>query len=234
MRGYERAALLATKWIGGVETSRAHRGQPGGGPPLSAVPRTQARRAFDLLQENVFSSRALHFSPQLLADLGAEHYLHRGVTTIERPDFPLEEFVGDMQDTVMFQLFSPEAMSRIADQHLAVTASETMSLDDLFGWMQAAVWDDVGRPSTDPLHRALQRRYTNLMIAFSLAPSFVVDSIGYPSDTVSLARYELRRLNGRIDIALRSPRLDVSTRAHLEDMGSRVRHALDPGAVRGA
>ena len=234
MRGYERAALLATKWIGGVETSRAHRGQPGGGPPLAAVPRSESRRAFELLDQNLFSSQALRFSPQLLADLGADHYLHRGVASIERPDFPLEEFVADMQDTVMFQLFSPDAMSRIADQHLTVAAGTTMSLDDLFGWMQAAVWDDVGRSSIDPLHRALQRRYTNLMIAFSLAPSFVVDSIGYPSDTVSLARYELRRLNGRIDVALHSPRLDVPTRAHLEDVQSRVRHALDPGAVRGA
>ena len=235
MRGYERTALLATKWIGGVETSRAHRGQPGGGAPLAPVARSESRRAFDLLSQNVFSSGALRISPQLLSDLGADHYLHRGVTDVERPDFPLEEFVGDMQDSVMFSLFSPEAMSRIADQHLGAAPSEsTMSLDDLFGWMQAAVWDDLGRASIDPLHRALQRRYANLLIAFSLAPSFVVDSIGYPSDTVSLARYELRHLAGRIDVALRSGQLDLSTRAHLEDVQSRVRHALDPGAVRGA
>lgn len=235
MRGYERAALLATKYVGGIETSRVHRGQPGGGPPLRPVPRGESQRAFELLRANVFSSRALRFSPRLLSDLGSDHYLHRGVSGVERPDFPLAEYVGDMQDTVMFALFSPDAMSRIADQGLSVAPGQTtMSLADLFGWMQAAVWDDVGRASIDPLHRALQRRYTNLMIAFALAPSFVVDNIGYPSDTVSLARYELRRLGGRIAVALRSPQLDVPTRAHLEDVQSRVRHALDPGAVRGA
>lgn len=235
MRGYERAALLATKYVGGIRTSRAHRGQPGGAPPFRAIPRAEARRAFALLAENVFSSRALRFSPELLADLGPDHYLHRGVRDVEQSDFPLEDFVGTMQDDVMFELFSPDTMSRLANQHLVAPAgTETMSLDDLFGWMQAAVWDDVARPTIDPLHRNLQRRYTHLMIAFSLAPSFLVNALGYPGDTVSLARYELRRLNESVTTALRDRRLDVPTRAHLEDMQSRVRHALDPGAVRGA
>jgi len=235
MRGYERAALLATKYIGGIQTSRTHRGQPGGAPPFRAIPRADARRAFTLLADNVFSSRALRFSPELLADLGPDHYLHRGVTDVEQPDFPLEEFVSTMQDDVMFELFSPDTMSRLANQHVGAPAgTATMSLDDLFGWMQAAVWDDVNQPAINPLHRNLQRRYTNLMIAFSLAPSFLVNALGYPGDTESLARYELRRLNGSITTALRDPRLDVPTRAHLEDVQSRVRHALDPSAVRGA
>ncbi len=235
MRGYERAALLATKYVGGIETSRAHRGQPGAVAPLRTIARADARRAFDLLAENVFSSRALRFSPSLLADLGSEHYLHRGVTEVERPDFPLEEFVAALQDDVMFQLFSPDTMSRLADQqYRARPGARTMSLDDLFGWMQSSVWDDLADSRIDPLHRNLQRRYTNLMIAFSLAPSFVIDALGYPEDTPSLARYELRRLNGRVSLALRAPEHDIATRAHLEDVQSRVRHALDPGAVRGA
>ncbi len=235
LRGYQRAALLAAKYVGGIHTSRSHRGQPGAAPPFSPVPRAQSRRAFDLLSENVFSSRALHFSPQLLSDLGANRYLHRGAGDVERPDFPVEETVGDMQDAVMFEIFSPETMSRLADERYKLGPGQTtMSLDDLFGWTEAAVWDDLGRPAIDPLHRALQRRYTNLLVAFSLAPSALVAAIGYPSDAAPLARYELRRLRGRVEEALRAPHLDVSTRAHLEDTQSRVKHALDPNAARGA
>jgi hypothetical protein len=137
----------------------------------------------------------------------------------------------------MFDLFSPDRMSRLADEPLATDRPEaTMSLADLFTWMQAAVWDDLrpGTTSIDPVHRALQRRYTNLLVAFSLAPSFVVQAIGYPSDTAPLARYELRRLAGRVDAILHAGQLDVATRAHLEDVQSRVHHALDPNATRGA
>ena len=101
-------------------------------------------------------------------------------------------------------------------------------------WAEAA--DDLSDnvATIDPTHRALQRRYTNLLVAFSLAPSFVVSAIGYPSDSAPLARFELRRLSTRIDSALHSNRLDIATRAHLEDLQSRVHHALEPEASRGA
>ncbi|GAC1540962.1 MAG: zinc-dependent metalloprotease [Vulcanimicrobiaceae bacterium] len=237
LRSYQRAALLAAKFIGGTYTSRDHRGQAGGSAPFRPIPRDDSRRAFALLSANVFSSRALHFSPQLLADLGPNHYLHRGVDRIERPDYPVAETVASIQDGVMYAMFSPSAMSRLADEQYKLKPGErAMALDDLFGWMQAAVWDDVG-PRTahvDPLHRALQRRYTNLLVAFALAPSFVIESIGYPSETAPLASFHLRHLARGVELALRSRTLDDATRAHLEDVRSRVRHALDPGAVRGA
>jgi hypothetical protein len=234
--GYERAALLATKFVGGVYTSRDHRGQYGGSVPFEPVPRTASKRAFALLGANVFSAHALHFSPRLLEDLGPNHYLHRGVDFVERPDFPIAEVVAGVQDAVLFRLFSPDVMSRLNDEPLKTAhPAETMSLADLFTWTQAAIWDmRPGLTSIDPLHRALQRRYTNLLVAFSLAPSFIVEAIGYPSDTAPLARYELRRLAAQVGAGLREPQLDVATRAHLEDVQSRVRHALDPNATRGA
>jgi hypothetical protein len=235
MYSYEQAVMLATKYIGGIYTSRDHRGQPGAEPPTRPVPRDTARRAFALLAENVFSSHALHFSPKLMADLAPSHYLHRGIAYLQRPDFPVAEYAGAIQDDVMFAMFSPEAMSRLADESLKAPPGETMTIADLFGWMQDAVWDDL-RPNVatiDPVHRALQRRYANLLIAFNLAPSFVVNSLGYPNDTVPMARYELRRLSARIDAALRSQRLDVATRAHLEDLQTRAHHALEPNATRG-
>ncbi len=236
LRGYQRASMLTAKYVGGFYTSRDHRGQRGGAPPLAPVPREQSRRAFALLDQNVFSSRAFRFSPQLLEDLGPNHYLHRGVGDVERPDFPVAEYVGAMQDQVMFALFSPDTMSRLADASFGAGSVKPMSLADLFDWMQNSVWDDVGPGTTvvDPLHRGLQRRYTTLMVAFSLAPSFIVENDGYPSDSAPLARYELRHVLERVDAGLRSNKLDVATRAHLEDIQSRVRHALDPNASRGA
>ena len=236
LRGYERTSLLAVRYIGGIYTSRDHRGQPGGLPPFRPISRSDERRAFEMISEHVFSSRAFHFSPQLMADLGTSNYLHRGADGVfDRPDFPLEDAVADLQDAVMFEMFSPDVMSRLADEQLKVAhPGDTMSLQDLFGWTQAAIWDDLGphTVSIDPLHRALQRRYTNLMIAFNLAPSFIVSALGYPSDSVPLARYELVQLEGRLDRTLASKSLDVTTRAHLDDLRSRVKHALDPNSTR--
>ena len=234
---YRRAAMLATKYVGGTYTSRDHRGQPGGAVPIRPVPRSEARRAFALLAEHVFSEHALRFPQALYADLGPNHYLHRGIDRIDAPDFPVEEEVASLQDGVMYAMFSPETMSRLANAaYKATPGTRTMSLDDLFTWTQGAVWGDLEpNLATIPAqHRALQRRYTGLLIAYALAPSFVVQSIGYPSDTASLASYELRHLAPAVDAALRSRRLDVASRAHLEDIRARVRHALDANAVRGA
>ncbi|MFZ1124166.1 MAG: zinc-dependent metalloprotease, partial [Candidatus Baltobacteraceae bacterium] len=235
MRTYESAALLSAKYVGGVYTSRAHRGQSGGRPPLSAVPRSRSRQAFRMIADHLFSSRALRFSPRLLSDLGANHFTDES-EALDRPDFPIGGFVAQLQDDVTYTLFSPEVMSRLADQPLRTErAGDTMSLEDLFEWMQAAVWDGIG-PGMDPidsLHRAFQRRYASLLVAFSLAPSSTIAAFGYPSDSPALARYELEALAKRLDAGLTSPRLDIVTRAHLEDLRSRVRHALDPSAIRG-
>ncbi len=236
MRTYQSAALLSAKYVGGVYTSRAHRGQIGASPPLTAVPRTLSHRAFQLIADHLYSRRALRFSPKLLADLGPDHF-GAGSDALDRPDFPVSDFVADLQDAVTFAFFSPDVMSRLADQPLRTARpAGTMSLEDLFQWMQAAVWDGVGSGMgpVDSLHRASQRRYAALMVAFSLAPSFTISAFGYPSDSPALARYELQDLARRLDGGLRSPHLDVATRAHLEDLRSRVRHALDPSAVRGA
>ena len=59
-------AALAAKYVGGIYTSRAHRGQPGAPLPFTSIPRAQQRRAFDLIDRWVLSSRAFRFSPELL------------------------------------------------------------------------------------------------------------------------------------------------------------------------
>jgi hypothetical protein len=237
-RQYQRAALLAVRYIGGLYTSRAHRGQPGAGPPIRGVGREDQRRAFATLAEHVFSSRAVRLPPGLLANLGPSNFVERGSTELAvRADFPAIDYVASVQDTVMFQLFSPGTLGRIADQQLRdAHPGASMSEADLFGWMQAAVWTDqsLHANSIDLLQRSLQRRWTDYLVALSLAPSFLVDALGFPSDTVPLARYQLRRLDGHLAGARQRQGLDVVTRAHLEDLHDDVRRALEANATRGA
>jgi hypothetical protein len=237
MRQYERASMLATKYIGGLYTSRSHRGQPGGVAPFRPIAREDQRRAFATLSEHVFSSKAMRFPTHLLNDMSTGNYSHRGVDdSFSRPDFAVESYVASVQDSVMYEIFSPSVLSRISDEQLKVARpSDTMSVEDLFGWMQSAVYDDVhaGMGSIDPLHRGLQRRYTTYLIEISLAPSFLLEGVGFPGDTAPLARYQLRRLDERLTASLTATGYNVATRAHLEDLHSRVSTALKPMATRG-
>jgi len=236
MRQYQRAAMLATKYIGGLYTSRSHRGQAGGVPPFRPIAREDQRLAFASLSQNIFSSKAMRFPPKLLANLGTGNYNHRGVEDAGmRPDFPVETYVADLQDSVMYKLLAPDTLSRIEDERFRVAnPKDVMSVDDLFGWMQAAVWDDL-KPnvtSIDALHRGLQRRYTSYLIAIALAPSGLLEILDFPGDTAPLVRYQLRSLDGRLVQTLHSGALDRTTRAHLEDIHSRVAHALEPTTLR--
>jgi hypothetical protein len=101
--------------------------------------------------------------------------------------------------------------------------------------MNSAVYGDLANGSlrsVDLLHRGLQRRYADLLIAYVLAPSSLLDRLGYPGDTPSLARYELRKLQSPIAARLASPGLDVATRAHLENLQHRVTETLTARAIQ--
>jgi hypothetical protein len=108
---------------------------------------------------------------------------------------------------------------------------ETMTLADLFAWTNAAIYDDLGRSSIDPAHRELQRRFADLQMQIVALPSAYADQLDLPRETQSLARYNLTKLSGRLDGAVRAAR-DEATRAHLLDLRARVNGVLHAQNVR--
>ncbi len=100
-----------------------------------------------------------------------------------------------------------------------------MSLADLFSWMNAAVFDDLGQPRIAPLHADLQRRFADLEIQIALLPSGNLDQLALPREVQALARYNLRQLQPKLEGAYRAA-TDVATRAHVDDLRSRIDGAL--------
>ncbi len=224
---------LAARYIGGIYTSRAHRGQPGADPPFRSISRTGQRRAFDLIDRYVFSARAFQYSPELLNELTTTRFgFHWDSGDVRRPDFPLREVVAEIQDDAISTMFSAPNLSRIADQSLKVARpGDTMTLHDLFAWTNGAIFDDLGAASIAPTHRELQRRFADLEMEIAVLPSFVLDSLGLPRETQALARQSLESIAGRLAGALDAAR-DAGTRAHLADLRSRIHGALNPQTAR--
>lgn len=224
---------LAAGYVGGIYTSRAHRGEPGAALPFVAISRAEQRRAFDLLDRWVLSSRAFQFSPDLLNAAAPTRFgLHWGSTAPRRSDFPIREVIAEVQDDVIVRLFSPANLARVADQEFkARRPGETMTLADLFAWTNAAIYDDLGRPAIDPAHRELQRRFADLQMQIVALPSAYADQLDLPRETQSLARYNLMKLSARLAGATRAAR-DEATRAHLVDLRVRVAGLLRAQNVR--
>ncbi|GAC1572840.1 MAG: zinc-dependent metalloprotease [Candidatus Elarobacter sp.] len=224
---------LAVRYVGGIYTSRAHRSDPHAPLPFASIPRAQQRRAFDLLDRWVLSSRAFRFSPELLNAAAPNRYgIHWGANRIGRSDFPIREVIAELQDNVIGEMFSPVNLARIGDQELKVRKSgDTMTLADLFRWTNAAVYDDLGRPSIAPSHRELQRRFTDLQMQIVQLPGAYADQLSLPRETQSLARYNLARLATRLAPAAGAAR-DEGTRAHLTDLRVRVNGVLHAQNIR--
>jgi hypothetical protein len=227
------SAELATKYVGGIYTSRAHRDERGATLPFESVPRAEQRRAFDLIDRYVLSSRAFRFSPELLNAVAPTRYgVHWGANGVRRTDFPIREVIAELQDDAIAEMFSPVNLARVGDQELKVRkAGDTMTLADLFAWTNAAIYDDLGRASIDPTHRELQRRFADLQMEIVALPSSFADQLDLPRETQSLARYNLIRLASRLGGAIRAAR-DDGTRAHLVDLRARVQGVLDAHNVR--
>jgi hypothetical protein len=224
---------VAARYIGGMYTSRSHRGQPGGAPPFAPVPRAEQKRAFDLLDRYVLSANALRVSPQLLDDVAPLRYGTDWSTNgTARTDFPMREIVARLQDEAISQMFNAATMSRIANAALKESRpGQTMDLADLFSWTNAAIFDDLGAASIPPTHRDLQRRFADFELQIALLPSPAMDQLGLPREIQALARYELRAVRGRLDRAYAAA-TDLSTKAHLDDLRSRIDGGLRPDSIR--
>ena len=61
--------LGVTRYVGGVHTSRSHKGDEKSGQPLVVVPAKKQRKALELVEEQVFSDKPFGFPPELYSYL---------------------------------------------------------------------------------------------------------------------------------------------------------------------
>jgi hypothetical protein len=225
-------ASIASRYIGGLYTSRSHRFQPGGTTPFQDVPRAQQKRAFELIDRYVLSSRALNYSQQVLNDVAPVRYGADWSTGgIRRADFPIREVVAQIQDAAITAMFNPASISRIANESIKAKPGSTMDLSDLFTWTNDSIFDDLGAHTIAPAHRDLQRRFADLELEIAFLPSGQLAQLGVTTEIQALARYELRQVRAKLDGAYVAAS-DIATKAHVDDLRSRIDAGLKPAALR--
>lgn len=210
-----RAARVAAKYIGGVTQVRDHAG--GARPPFTPVPAERQREALDLLRGRLFAAEAFRFSPALLNRLGVDRLVfHRSDAT-----FRLHDSVVNVQRSLLNHLLSPAVAARIVDMETRYQKPQAaFRISELYDGLLATVWSELrARADIPPLRRSLQSVHLDLLVRLALRPA-----PGTPSDARSLARANLRQLDGELERRLRAPMLP-ETRAHLEDCRARVAEA---------
>ena len=228
------AMNTAARLIGGVATSRSHRGDAEARPPFVVVSPAKQREALELLEKQMFSSGPFTFSPELYNQLVATRWSHWGSESIDREDYPVHDVVLMWQDRVLGRLLDPLTLDRIRDGELKVPEEQdAFTTAELFDRLTNSIMAEVHaaeageftnrKPAIGSLRRGLQRAYVSRLCGLVL---------GGPTaspDAQTIAAAKLRDLSTGIEslLAKGDVKLDDYSRSHLVELDARIKKVLE-------
>lgn len=230
-----RCAGTPVHWIGGEYLSRARKGDPGAGAPLTPVSLADERAAWAQLSSGLFADAPWRFNPQVLETLtysevsSPANGASWSYNPTPRHDVSIAATVNAAQAAALRELFSPLRLQRIDDLSTKYGAGKTMSMTDLFDWSRASIYGSIADGSVAKeglVRRNLQVSYTRL-----LAQIVTLPFVGMPNDATALARVSLEDLRHDTTLALQRRSLDELTRGHLELLQTMADRALTAHAL---
>jgi hypothetical protein len=228
------AMFVAARLVGGLHTSRSHRGDKDAKPPIEMVSVERQRESLKLLEEQVFSDMPFNFPTEIYGFLASSNWRHWGQSRlISRKDFPLHDVISMWQTRVLMQLLSSTTLRRMhdtelktpPDQDLLTTAEliERLTMS-IFSELESVKDGDFTdrKPAISSLRRNLQREYLRMLSYIAMG------NTAAPDDCQTIAFAELSELEARIGQMLKSNmKLDNYSRAHLQESASRISKVLN-------
>ncbi len=233
---YGQSSFFVSRYIGGLQTSRSHKGDKDARPPVALVDVKLQRDALGMLEENIFSDKNFQFPPELLNQLGWSNWNHWGVREATRKDFAIHDFILQWQDRILDQLLSANTLKRIHDAELkAPSDKDVLTTAELIQRLTKAIFSEVEttkegdytnrKPAIASIRRNLQRSYLEELTKLALGSSAA------PQDCQTVAYAELSNLQQRIKSLLDNQpvasKLDTYSRAHLQESAARIAKVLD-------
>jgi hypothetical protein len=233
---YGQSSFFVSRYIGGLQTSRSHKGDKDGKPPVALVDVKLQRDALGMLEENIFSDKNFQFPPELLNQLGWSNWNHWGIRETSRKDFGIHDFILQWQDRILDQLLSSVTLKRMHDSELkAPSDKDVLTTAELIQRLTKAIFSEVEttkegdytnrKPAIASVRRNLQRSYLEELTKLALGSSAA------PQDCQTVAYAELANLQQRIKSLLDNQpvagKLDTYSRAHLQESAARIAKVLD-------
>lgn len=250
---YNRALLTSSKFIGGIYHHRDHVGDPNGRLPYVPVPAAKQREALEFLQAHAFSEKAFQLPSSLHNKLAIERLYGLdwfSYFSVQRLDYPWHDAVLGLQRGLLSRLYHSITLGRLLDNELRFAPSEKpFTMAALFNGLNSAIWSELDGSVTriSSLRRNLQREQLRHLVRltvrptpspappaaspFALAP---LPAVPPPDDATSLARASLADLQAKLRKALAGGTAETTTRAHLQEVQTRIGSALQAQVQRQA
>jgi len=235
LAAHGQAMYTASRLVGGLHTSRSHKGDANAPAPFRVVEPQKQRDALALLEQQMFSAQPFTFPPELYNQLVGTNWMHWGSNPPYREDYPVHDMILMWQSRVLGRLLDPITLDRIRDSELKVPADQdAFTTAELLDRLTKSIMAEVDatapgnytlrKPAVGSLRRGLQREYVSRLALLTIAASGVVTP-----DAQAIAAAQLRSLEGRIGtlLAKNDVKLDDYSRAHLGELQARIRKVLD-------
>jgi hypothetical protein len=230
------ALYFASRYVGGLKTSRSHRGDKDGKAPVGLVDAKTQRDVLGFLEENIFSDKSYQFPPELYNSLGWSNWSHWGKEPANRKDFGVHDTLLIWQARVIEQLLSPVTLERLHDGEMrAAPDADVLTTSELIERLTKSIFSEVEtmkegdysarKPAISSLRRNLQRSYLKSISRLAMG------NTGAPQDCQTIAYDQLSRLQQRMNALLQNGaianKLDPYSRAHLQESKDRIQKALE-------
>jgi hypothetical protein len=247
-------AMTIANYIGGQSFRRVNPWDFDGQLPFDPISGDKQRQALAVLKQRVFAPDAFEFSPRLLNQLAPDRWWHWGTQLTVYPlDYPVYERVLALQTTVLSDLMYADRLNRLRDVEFRASGDDTpLTMAELYASLHDGVWSEVAdgsdrAPRITSLRRGLQRHHLNQLSNLVLRRGFwdalstqsftdfmaLASTVGAPEDARVLARYQLRQIRQEVQDSLGryGDDLEITTRAHLEDVRDRITQVLDASLI---
>src|SRR6266566_2285259 len=208
--------------VGGVYQFTKYASQSG--TVYQPVPRAKQAEAVQFLNDNVFTTPAFFFDPEILRRIEPTGFVER---------------VRARQTTILNLLFQDSRLSRLAEQSATQPGSYTIT--DLFGDVRRGIFAEFGAGPVrvDEYRRNVQRAFVDQMERLISTPLVTPLPPGFtpfpgfnvppprPADARAQARLELVDLQTTLRGA-QARAGDRTTRAHVVDLLARIDQILNP------
>ncbi len=230
-------------WVGSAYVYRDKKGDPEGRAPIEPVAAQDQRDAMNFVIENSLNDEAYGVTPELLTHITSDKWWDQGTSVLADPAMPIHDRILGMQASALTLLMNPSTLQRVYDYELFVEAdADVFTLAELLGAVTEGVWSELDEPSgkkfterkpmISSMRRNLQLEHLGRMIELSMA----TDGFSAAQKAVrTLAGMHLREIKDHADKVLEgSPKLDVYTKAHLQEVSIRIEKALDADYIYNA
>lgn len=229
---------MMANWVGSAYVYRDKKGDPGDRAPIEVVPAERQREALEFVINNSFKDEAFGLTPELLAHTTVDKWWDDIGSVLADAALPVHDRVMGMQAAALTMLLNPQTVQRVYDYELFVPSDQdALTLAELMQTVTESIWSEIGAkptkqytdraPMISSLRRNLQREHLDRLLDMAF------ETRGFNSSAKPvkmLAMMHLRRIKDGVDSVLTSrDMLDTYTRAHLEEISTRVGKALDAG-----